>query len=288
MPIGVALVINIVLFGVVGMALHRNAVLRRSHRNTGGSREQVRELRGLMCVFVILGLVWIFGVLINTANGTASLALQYLFAITATLQGVGIFFFNVYLNTNARAEMSKSLSSTAVSSLHSGKSGPNRSSRKGTKKFVPRSDGRLPSSKSETMKKNPIYHPSDSDHYHASVNTNLSVYEASRNDAATYMDVSAQTWVSKFNDCNTLFPSDSLESGLPQPNEGGSPTVWESPLDLLSELGQQLDSQGGPRADSFQAPSSLFASLLGTLPLPGTLEPVYHLGQTPGAVDDLS
>ena len=121
-----------------------------------------------------MGLVWVFGVLINTASGTGSLVLQYLFAITATLQGVGIFFFNVYLNTNARAETSKALSASRVSTVasstaHSSKFTSRRQeSRKSpnrvTSTFVPKSDGHQLSTKSRVdsvsvPSHRPFYYP---------------------------------------------------------------------------------------------------------------------------------
>ena len=258
-PIGIALVINIVLFGVVGMALHRNAVLRRSHRNTGGgSREQVHELRGLMCVFVILGLVWIFGVLINTASGTGSLVLQYLFAITATLQGVGIFFFNVYLNTNALAETSKALSSLRSRSGASsrGRSSSAHGQQKNTSQDfaqnyipVPRSNGRTSSRHAESTKKTNSEFTSRMDDTSGPVLTYDSTdYDTSSKDAPSalwHRDFAEQNWpywFSEFNDFNPEQPELVFyyrPSAAVSVEEDPASLVWESPRQLLEQLEQQ-------------------------------------------------
>jgi hypothetical protein len=55
------------------------------------SAEMWREARAGVSIFMLLGVSWIFGALINTGDGGSSLTFQYVFAITTTLQGFGVF-----------------------------------------------------------------------------------------------------------------------------------------------------------------------------------------------------
>jgi hypothetical protein len=50
-----------------------------------------REARAGVSIFMLLGVSWIFGALIDTGDGGSSLTFQYIFAITTTLQGFGVF-----------------------------------------------------------------------------------------------------------------------------------------------------------------------------------------------------
>ena len=47
-----------------------------------------------MALFFVLGLTWLFGGLVVAAPGVV--ALQYLFAILNTLQGVAMFYFQCF------------------------------------------------------------------------------------------------------------------------------------------------------------------------------------------------
>ena len=111
-PLCVAMLINICAFVMIMRALL--AASRARSKGSGMAHDrnrQWRELRAAVSIFVVLGLGWIFGALINTGSSATSEVFQYLFTALTTLQGFAIFIFHCLLNDNVRT----SLRSTAVS-----------------------------------------------------------------------------------------------------------------------------------------------------------------------------
>ena len=107
------MVINLVLFVLIARAIHASAVQRRQRRDSGKTSLETTshsaELRALLAIMTVMGLAWIFGIFINTSDGTASLFLQYVFAIFASLQGFFVFIFYVVFNKRAKEEVMKTL-----------------------------------------------------------------------------------------------------------------------------------------------------------------------------------
>ena len=61
-------------------------------------------------VFNQLSLVWLFGFLVLATDGSVRTTFSYLFAIFATLQGLGVFLLNVVFNNEAQQVIKSSLS----------------------------------------------------------------------------------------------------------------------------------------------------------------------------------
>lgn len=118
-PLCVMLFINLVLFCIVVKALHGAANRRRERKFASNTQDDsaslFRELRAVVVITSVMGLVWIFGAFINTADGDSALFLQYCFAIFATLQGLFIFLFHVVLNPQAKSATSESFHRNTLS-----------------------------------------------------------------------------------------------------------------------------------------------------------------------------
>ncbi|XP_065179981.1 adhesion G-protein coupled receptor G2-like [Sycon ciliatum] len=106
----------VVMFAVNGFIVSVAAEkVRKHYKCTGGERRRVWILTKLVCSMTfLLGLTWLFGALVMIAPSTV--ALQYMFALLNTMQGVGIFAFHVLLATSQAARDSKSKRTTNYSS----------------------------------------------------------------------------------------------------------------------------------------------------------------------------
>ncbi len=106
------LLVNLALFFVIVKKLHNAAEKRRTSSYYASSEEissHRRELRAIVSISSMMGLAWIFGLFISTADGNGSLFLQYCFAVFATLQGFFIFIFHVLLSPQAKSETASTL-----------------------------------------------------------------------------------------------------------------------------------------------------------------------------------
>ncbi|KAL5254006.1 hypothetical protein ACHWQZ_G013687 [Mnemiopsis leidyi] len=77
-------------------------IIKNKHSRSKGSMkpgQRLVELRIIFSIMSLLGLTWIFGVI---QVSTPHIVLEYLFAITNTLQGVAVFVFYCLYNTNIR------------------------------------------------------------------------------------------------------------------------------------------------------------------------------------------
>ncbi|XP_042860491.1 uncharacterized protein LOC122246189 isoform X2 [Penaeus japonicus] len=116
-PLVLTMIINIIMFSLILYG----AVCGRARVNSTMSERSlfISQLRMAICVFVLLGFTWIFGIL---AIWKGRLLFSYLFCIFNTLQGFFIFIFHVYRGRSARrlwgdflSVISKSPSSTEPS-----------------------------------------------------------------------------------------------------------------------------------------------------------------------------
>eukprot|EP00053_Salpingoeca_punica_P018654 m.183651 g.183651 ORF g.183651 m.183651 type:complete len:1765 (-) comp17477_c2_seq2:663-5957(-) len=130
-PLGAMVCINVVGFALVFAAVHRTRKRRqqrRSHKDDDQDfEEKKREIRAAVSLFFLLGVAWVFGALIDTGDGSSSLAFQYIFAITVSLQGFFIFVFHCLGNPHAMEEYRRSFSGSgdsrkSFSNLHSSSS----------------------------------------------------------------------------------------------------------------------------------------------------------------------
>ncbi|CAL1531615.1 unnamed protein product [Lymnaea stagnalis] len=97
-PVGLIVLTNIVIFIVVGVSLCRR---KDMSKHTSMSRSQtVVNIRASFICFCVLGLSWIFGFL---AIDDARIVFQYMFCISASLQGFVIFAMMTARDKNVRA-----------------------------------------------------------------------------------------------------------------------------------------------------------------------------------------
>jgi hypothetical protein len=112
------MLVNVVLFIVVMRSLLHASSTRKS---SGGLAKDLSqrwtELRAMASIFMVLGLSWVFGALVNVGNPTASLVFEYIFAICAALQGFFIFIFHCIKNQQVRDEISSMISPATRSSM---------------------------------------------------------------------------------------------------------------------------------------------------------------------------
>jgi hypothetical protein len=113
-PLAVMVTANIVGFCFVFASIHRTRKRRQQRRSDQNleldHEEKIRELKAAVSLFFLLGVSWVFGALIDTGDGDSSLAFQYIFAITVTLQGFVIFIFHCLANPYAMDEYRNSFS----------------------------------------------------------------------------------------------------------------------------------------------------------------------------------
>ena len=97
LPLVVTMVVNIIVFILI---LYRVIFRRERLTSTMSDRKlHLRQLCMAVCVFILLGFTWIFGLL---AMSTGHLLFSYLFCIFNTLQGFLIFVFLIYRGEDAR------------------------------------------------------------------------------------------------------------------------------------------------------------------------------------------
>jgi len=95
-PICLMIMFNLVIFIKVVIALRKQNIQSQKFSHSFELKRQVRI--AMSCCF-LLGLTWIFGVL---AISDARLPFQYLFCIFNSLQGLFLFYFNVFRQTRIR------------------------------------------------------------------------------------------------------------------------------------------------------------------------------------------
>jgi hypothetical protein len=120
-PLAIIMAINLTLFVVIfGVLLRASAARnRRTSALAKDHHQRWKELRASVAISVVLGLSWLFGAFVDSGLGSStSLAFQYLFAITTTLQGFIIFLVYVLLNKQVRDEFRRVQASSSASSSH--------------------------------------------------------------------------------------------------------------------------------------------------------------------------
>ncbi|CAL8280118.1 unnamed protein product [Arctogadus glacialis] len=95
--VGLVLLFNIAVFGVVLMQIRR----MRANRPAGISGGLLRDLKGVASLTLLLGLTWTFGFL---TWGPARVPLLYLFSALNSLQGLFIFIFHCLMRENVRRQ----------------------------------------------------------------------------------------------------------------------------------------------------------------------------------------
>ena len=94
LPICIIILINFVLFSIT---LYN--VVHKKTESVTGSGDALYQWRLAVLLFFMLGFTWCFGFLAELRFG---LVFEYLFCMTATLQGFTLFLFFIVLNANTR------------------------------------------------------------------------------------------------------------------------------------------------------------------------------------------
>ena len=97
-PVLLILLGNLVTFCLVMHSLLTSGTRVTSDRKTSGYR---RARQGIT-IMVLLGLTWLFGILVID---DATVAFQYLFSISNTLQGLFVFIFFCILSLETRKQL---------------------------------------------------------------------------------------------------------------------------------------------------------------------------------------
>ena len=93
-PMAIILLTNVVIFVLVMYRLSKTVRARDTTTDKTSPRQKaVRRLRNAMCVFVLLGLTWVFGYFITISGG--SLVAHVIFIVLNSFQGFFIFVFYV-------------------------------------------------------------------------------------------------------------------------------------------------------------------------------------------------
>ena len=116
--------INTILFFFIVYRLHQNASHRRKDSRSFQEESSAREAKAVISIFVLLGLSWLFGGLIDSGNSsTQSLVFQYLFSIFTTLQGFFIFILQCLFNERVWEASDSLRSSLGMRSKNTSKTG---------------------------------------------------------------------------------------------------------------------------------------------------------------------
>jgi hypothetical protein len=97
--VGLTVIINIVVFILVVIQLHRMAK-RQEEIQANARKNYWGKFRALVSIFTLLGLTWIFGFIYVGEAG--SIVIQYFFVICVTSQGLLIFFLYGLFKKEAR------------------------------------------------------------------------------------------------------------------------------------------------------------------------------------------
>ncbi|XP_072041705.1 adhesion G-protein coupled receptor G7-like [Amphiura filiformis] len=101
LPIGLALVFNLVTFVTITRSISRQ---RPGHsRKTSDHRALITRLRNIIAISTVLGLTWVFGFL---AIDKATFAFQILFCVFNSLQGVFIFILFCVMQPDVKQAVS--------------------------------------------------------------------------------------------------------------------------------------------------------------------------------------
>ena len=94
-PLCVCTLLNIFFFVFVQRAIIESGVKRKKSTGLVKKQSKMQELRAGVSMFTVCGLSWGLGALIPEfiSDSDSSLAMQYLFSLSTTLQGVAIYFF---------------------------------------------------------------------------------------------------------------------------------------------------------------------------------------------------
>ena len=111
-PLCVCTLLNIFFFVFVQRAIKESGVKRKISAGSVKKQSKMQELRAGVSMFTVCGLSWGLGALIPEfiSDSDSSLAMQYLFSLSTTLQGVAIYFFQCRWSVpvkHARANASK-------------------------------------------------------------------------------------------------------------------------------------------------------------------------------------
>ncbi|XP_022242223.1 uncharacterized protein LOC106460726 [Limulus polyphemus] len=101
-PVGIVVVVSLVVFNIVIYSIFCG---QQSELRTNQSERKiaVAKLRAALCILILLGATWMFGLLsVMYKTSETLLVFQYLFTLTTTIQGFFIFFFHVFQEKSAR------------------------------------------------------------------------------------------------------------------------------------------------------------------------------------------
>lgn len=97
-PVAMIFIVNVVIFAMVIYSITKG--LQKCKNRKGANRIQMAQLRLTILLFFLLGLTWIFGLLVHIEGD--SLIFTYLFCVTATMQGFVLFFYFIILDPGTR------------------------------------------------------------------------------------------------------------------------------------------------------------------------------------------
>jgi len=128
-PVLVVIFVNFVFFVRIVRVVYSSAVqsdsnYTRSDKDILRREKQIRlkrSLRASASFFFLMGLGWLFGFF---AHGELAKAFQAIFSISLVLQGICIFYFHCFVDTEVRKSWSKALSSLGSSSNDASNSNP--------------------------------------------------------------------------------------------------------------------------------------------------------------------
>ena len=100
LPVAIILLINAITFITIMVSL-----LRRPEVGVGRKRDIKKQTRIAVCCVVLLGIAWIFGLLVSIDS--ASLVFQILFCVFNAFQGLAVLMLYTLRNPNVKAELKR-------------------------------------------------------------------------------------------------------------------------------------------------------------------------------------
>lgn len=100
-PIALISLVNFTVYFTVLVSLHRSLLKSSCMTESTKFRQRLSQTRLFVFLFFTLGLTWFFG-FISKIQPSAYLVCTYLFCITATIQGLVLFFYFIVFDRNVR------------------------------------------------------------------------------------------------------------------------------------------------------------------------------------------
>lgn len=105
-PVSLILAVNLIVYLAVFISLKRGFSNTTCMSETAKLQASLSQIRLLAFLFFTLGLTWIFG-LLSKVRPNCYLIFSYLFCITATVQGLVVFFYFIVLDSYVRSLWTK-------------------------------------------------------------------------------------------------------------------------------------------------------------------------------------